>query len=194
MRKTSTFREQLEQLSDENFARVAARAQLANQLAKSCSSRRARRRAYDVKAATIEHSIRVFPERCALSSYEQSGRLVCVGLEGHGKLHLPTLRVADNTQNWIDTQRRRILRMHRELLAVETFGDSIADARARRDEREKIVTHRWKRLVRALTHTTPTSLTSIARSHAEFHDQTSRCESSEGFGWNCLDRSAHGND
>ncbi len=137
MRKTSTFREQLEQLSDENFARVAARAQLANQLTKSCSSRRARRRAYDVKAATIEHSIRVFPERCALSSYEQSGRLVCVGLEGHGKLHLPTLRVADNTQNWIDTQRRRILRMHRELLAVETFGDSIADARARRDEREK---------------------------------------------------------
>ena len=27
--------------------------------------------------------------------------------------------------------------MHRELLAVETFGDSIADARARRDERDK---------------------------------------------------------
>ena len=34
MRKTSTFREQLEQLSDANFARVTARAQLANQVAK----------------------------------------------------------------------------------------------------------------------------------------------------------------
>ena len=137
MRKTSTFREQLEQLSDANFARVTARAQLANQVAKTCASRRARRRAYELKAAALEHNIRVFPERCSLSSFEQGGRLVCIGLEGYGKLHLPTLRVAENTQNWIDTQRRRILRMHRELLAVETFGDSIADARARRDERDK---------------------------------------------------------
>lgn len=137
MRKTSTFRKQLEQVSDDNFARVTARAQLANQVAKTCASRRARRRAYVLKAAALEHNIRVFPERCSLSSFEQGGRLVCVGLEGHGKLHLPTLRVADDTRNWIDTQRRRVVRMRHELLAVESFGSAIVTAHARRHEPEK---------------------------------------------------------
>jgi len=130
MRTRKTFSDILLEVEDANSARVAARARLANRMAKaaalpprsggatpapaSYAKRDARRRCYALKIRALEHGIAAFPHHYALASVEEGGRLIGICWLHRAGFHLPAAALGAGTNRWLDHERRRIVdRMHR---------------------------------------------------------------------------------